>query len=280
MHRYLVFLGALALPVLCFGLDEFSQLRVKDLGGDTYRLTLTSTSISNLAEAQAALLPEARKLCGEKTPQLGHYQYDSTEGVDKAGKPVLTVGKLVLVQNIRCQAAVAAAPAAPDAAPDPDWKPSDEDYKAVYAAIARFFAAKDKGDTIATYAMLDTAAQQNITFKQWVTQSDDFAAQAGAPVSHWVVKYSWYKNPRNTPEPGVYATADFVDHYKNVDADCGYVSLHQQDDGSFRVLNQQHGLIPLNAAQTQTPAQLTALKIKLNCASDGSGADAGAKGTP
>lgn len=267
MRRIPLLLALSALPFAGWA-DDVPVIRVIDLGGGAYRLTLTSFSISNLAEAQAALLPKANELCGDKTPQFGKYEYGPKEGTDNIGNPMLTAGKLTLVQEIRCEVSIAAAQPVQAADPDPNWKPSDDEYKSVYAAISRYFAAKDKGDAIATYAMLDEAAQQNITFKQWVIQSDQFTAEVGASVSHWVVKYNWYKNPRGAPEPGVYVSADFVDHYKNVDADCGGVSLHEQDDGSFRVMNETHGSIPLNSKQIMTPEALTALKIKLNCAAN------------
>lgn len=146
---------------------------------------------------------------------------------------------------------------------DPNWQPNNADYQAVIDTVTRYFAAKDSGNVDGTYALLDGG--MGLSLKEWKSTSDDFTAQTGTVVSHKVMKLTWYKDPQGAPEPGVYAAADFVDHYDKA-TDCGYLSLHRKSDGSFLVIHEQDGFIPNQP--TMTPAQLAEYKTKLGCVGD------------
>src|SRR5690242_1388156 len=91
----------LALPLSCLA-DATANVDVQDLGNGGYRLTYTSSDVTDPAMVQSALQPLAKQLCGDKTPQFGHYSFDSKQPVDKAGKPLASGKVLTLIQEISC----------------------------------------------------------------------------------------------------------------------------------------------------------------------------------
>ena len=70
----------------------------------TYQFTLTSQESIGVAEAQAAILIQARQLCGNQMPELGNYRFSKSEvvkrSVDADGSDD---DELVLVQDISCK---------------------------------------------------------------------------------------------------------------------------------------------------------------------------------
>jgi len=236
------------------------DIQVHPSGGGGFLITLTSTAITNAPAAQAALISAAQKACAGKTPQFGHYKFDAKAPLDVSGGsgPKTT---LKIDQEFTCVDAVAQTTQPPPA--DPNWHASDKDYQAAIDTITKYFAAKDSGNVAASYALLDGG--MGLSLNEWKSSSEDSSAKTGAATSHKVVKLTWYKDPQNAPAPGVYAAADFVDHYEKV-TDCGYLSLHQRSDGSFLVIHEQDGFIPNQS--NMTPAQLAELKTKLGCVDD------------
>jgi hypothetical protein len=235
------------------------QVHTSDSGG--FVVTLTSTAITNAPAAQAALISAAQKACAGKIPQFGHYKFDAKAPLDVSAGGDGPKSALKIDQEFTCVDAVAQTTQPPPT--DPNWRPSDKDSQAVIDTVTKFFAAKDSGNIAASYALLDGG--MGLSFNEWKSTSEDSAAKTGAATAHKVVKLTWYKDPQDAPAPGVYAAADFVDHYEKV-TDCGYLSLHRRSDGSFLVVHEQDGFI--SDQSNMTAAQLAELKTKLGCVGD------------
>ena len=60
-----------------------TEVRVRQLGLDSYEATMTTSETTDVAAAQNALIPGAEQLCGEKKPQFGHYSFETNEPLNK-----------------------------------------------------------------------------------------------------------------------------------------------------------------------------------------------------
>lgn len=261
MFRYFALLWAMVLPILCFAVDAPRDVQVHDSGNGSFVLTLTSAAVTNAPAAQAVLNPVAQKICAGKIPQFGHYKFESKAPLGTPANDSGSKTSFVIDQEITCADSVTQV--VKPAPADPNWQPDAGDYQAVIDTVTKYFNAKDSGDVAASYALLDGG--MGLSLKEWKSTSDDFTTHTGAATSHKVVKLTWYKDPQNAPEPGVYAAADFVDHYEKA-TDCGYLAMHQKPDGSFLVIHEQDGFLPNQS--NMTPAQLADLKTKIGCVGD------------
>jgi hypothetical protein len=82
---------------------ERPDVQVRKNTDGTFNLTLTSKAVSNLNDAQMALLPKALEICAGKRPRLGVYKLEKLE---KVPDPASTSGKSValkLDQEIICE---------------------------------------------------------------------------------------------------------------------------------------------------------------------------------
>jgi hypothetical protein len=82
---------------------EQPDVQVRKNADGTFNLMLTSKAVSNLNDAQMALLPKALELCAGKRPRLGVYKLEKLE---KVSDPTSTSGKpvaLKLDQEIICE---------------------------------------------------------------------------------------------------------------------------------------------------------------------------------
>lgn len=273
MLKHLAWITFLAMPTLCFGVDTLPDIQVHPSGSDGYVITLTSAAVTNVPAAVAVLVPVAQKLCASKVPQFGHFKFEAKAPLDSSANAAGAKTSFVMDQDIYC--ADSALKVVQSAPADPNWRPSNADYQSVMDTISKYYAARDKGDIGGSYALLDNG--MGLSTKEWKGVSDDFAAKTGSVISHRVVKLTWEKDPQSASGPGIYAAADFVDHYE-LATDCGYLALHQQPNGSFLVIHEENGFIPTKSDLTS--AQLTDIKSKLGCVDDEPAPLAESKGNP
>ena len=251
----------LAFPILAYA--EAPDIKVTDLGGGNYRLTLTSTTIHDPDRAQDAMLLTAMKTCGSQRPHFGHYKYDSQQKIGKDGSLLPSDKPFVMDQDINCGAA--ATPVASSGNPEGNYVPSQAETERMMAATQRFFDAKDKGDFATTYALLDTGTKDAISPDKWSELSRDFYLKSGPLVSRKYVKVTWSKDPAGAPAPGIYAVIDYVSHFQSVDIECGYVAWYEHADGSFLLAHEQTGFISKEDEKTMTPQAIATTKAQLGC---------------
>ena len=79
-----------------------SDITVKDIGNNQYELTLHTSTTVNIFEAQRELAPTAKKTCGDKEANFGHYAFDISQPLSG---PTSKTASLTLTQTIRCGSA-------------------------------------------------------------------------------------------------------------------------------------------------------------------------------
>jgi hypothetical protein len=222
------------------------------LGPGHFRLSL-SGRLAGVEGAQAALLPEARRLCRGEPVRFGTFRFS------KAEKPA----EQSFEQELFCgtgRPSVAGAPL-----PPPDWKPSPADQQAVLAATYGYFAAKDRGRYSEAWGLLSDRMKATSPAAEWQESAAAFNARAGAVRGRRVTEITWYNNPPDAPQPGLYVAADYSADFEKLDFACGYVMWRLEPGGSFRVTREEQNTLGKEAATKLASIDRAPLRAQMGC---------------
>lgn len=243
--------GIVLIP--CGVCAQQSSLEIQKLGDVSYRLTLKSLRSYDVPTAQQEMAAEARKLCAGKGVRWGRYEFQKREAI----KPDAPKQPFVLKQDIHCDGeAQLVAPAKPDVT----WRPSAEQQQEIERLTLAYFSAKDSASYQQAFAFLST--QQ--PFDEWRASHEQFNALAGGVLARKISKITWYNNPPQAP-PGIYAAADFVSRFENIDIHCGYLVWQQSPGGAFKLIREEQNYIDKKIQQKLSPEQLEATRAKIRC---------------
>jgi hypothetical protein len=128
-----------------------------------------------------------------------------------------------------------------------------------------YFAAKDRGDVAAAFAMLAGPMREVTTLERWGSSLRQFNAVAGEVRSRQIKKVTWYKDPPRASQPGVYAAVDFASTFENINIHCGFVAWHRQPDGSFLVIREEQNYIDKKTETSAGATDLAQLRAKFGC---------------
>jgi hypothetical protein len=238
-----------------------SDIAVKDIGNNQYELTLHTTTTVNIFESQRELAPTAKKTCGDKEANFGHYAFDIKRPLSD---PTSKTATLTLTQTIRCGSADP--PTIPQTTSARDgWKPSASDQSEVESRTYGYYSAKDAGDYSTAYAMFDHGMKESAHFDSWASNARSQNTKAGRVLKRQVLKITWYKDPPSAPEPGIYAAADFSGQYENDPIYCGYLAWHRGADGSYRIIREEENFIDKGTIAKMAQSEVKALAAKFGC---------------
>lgn len=239
-----------------------TEVHVRQLDLDSYEATMTTSETTDVAVAQNALIPGAEKLCGEKKPQFGHYSFETNEPLNKTeGASSQT---LVLKQEIKCEAVSSLQPQEKSSFAS-QWKPTKAQEENIQQLTYQYFKNRDTGKYQQAYSMFAVSLKASISEKNWLASVKQFNAKAGKPIKRQVSKLTWYNKPPSSPTPGIYAAADYVSQFENVDTHCGFVIWKQQMDGSFRVVREEENSIDKATQSTMTDSDIAKFKAQFGC---------------
>lgn len=135
---------------------------------------------------------------------------------------------------------------------------------AVQASYA-YFAAKDRGDYAAAYALIDADMRSYLTPDLYRSEGQRFNASAGKVIERRVVRLTWERDPPEAKRPGLYVAADFVSRFPNIYLHCGYLMWRQQPDGGFKLVREEQDFLDKASARNMPPEQLSVIPAKLGC---------------
>jgi hypothetical protein len=115
------------------------------------------------------------------------------------------------------------------------------------------------------YAMQSDSQKRSMTLENWASLNAKFAETSGVVQSRQLKKITWYKDPP-APEPGIYAAADYVSRFANIDIHCGYLVWHQQADGTFLLNREEQNYIDKTTQQKLKPDVLAKARAQMGCA--------------
>lgn len=117
------------------------------------------------------------------------------------------------------------------------------------------------------YAMIAGSMQSYLTPALFREGAERFLADAGKPGAVQVTRFTWYRDPADAAEPGLYAAVDFTAHYANLKLMCGYLMWHQVAGGQFRIVREEENFIDHRAAQQMVPERRENLPRLFGCVS-------------
>jgi hypothetical protein len=97
--------------------------------------------------------------------------------------------------------------------------------------------------------------------------AERFLSEAGKPGGVQFTRVTWYQDPHDAPEPGLYAAVDFTAHYADLELMCGYLMWHKLADGRFALVREEQNFIGRPAAQQMVPEQRRNLPRLFGCVS-------------
>jgi hypothetical protein len=223
------------------------EVSVERIDADSFRMSITAAGAS-VPELQARLLPAARLACQARRPLFARYRLQQD----------------VLDQELMClDPAAASMPAA--AAQDAAWAPTPADQQALLKATYDYFAAKDAARYRDAYAFLSERMKANVALDAWTRAARDFDEAAGPTIGRRVVEISWYNNPSDAPEPGIYVAADYSAEFEKLEFVCGYVMWRLMPDGTLRLAREEQNLARKRGAKSLAAIDRDPLRARLGC---------------
>jgi len=239
-----------------------AEVAVRELGPNSYELTLTNQTPIDEKAAQAVIANAAASICKEREPVLGKYRFDSKEAIGgsaTSGAPP----SFVFVQGVTCGPAqkASATPRVPMLKSAQEAQRVREDIKSRSEAWFRMLAA-DRFDDAYAQILESTLGTDKAA---WEGDQRSFQSLAGDPRSISVVAITVYDNPADAPAPGLYVAADFNNTYQNVPFQCGYLVWYRPEGGDFGITRMDIGHVTAEQLKAIPEAQLPELKRKLGC---------------
>jgi hypothetical protein len=201
---------------------------VEPIADGAFRISLPQAP-GSIAAAQARLRPAAARSCAARIAAFARFRY--------TGTPPLT-----LEQELLCLP-ITTAPVPAAAIPDAQWSPDEVLQARLLAASYGYFAAKDAARYAEAYRLLAPQQQTLSPLPGWTAAATNFNAEAGPVRGRRVVEISWYNNPPDAPEPGIYVAADYSAEFDKLEFVCGYLMWRLQPDGSFRLVREEQNLV-------------------------------------
>ena len=223
-------------PFIFLAAQAVSAVQVERLDDSSFLLSVAAEPKLSVAQEQARLAPSSRRACGTRRPTLGRYRFVAEEARSRFEQELICLEsrhKLSLIASAGSGAALT---------------PTRADQQAVLAASYGYFAAKDVGRYTEAYASLSDRLRSRFPLADWTRSAGEFNAKAGPVRGRRVVEITWYKDPDDAPEPGLYVAADFSADFEKVEFVCGYLMWRVQPDGSFRLVREEQNMAPKRAS--------------------------------
>ena len=209
--------------------------QLERLDDTSFLLSLPADTKLSVAQGQARLTPDAKRACQARRPTFGRYRFVTEEGKSRFEQELICLESRYKLTLISAGGGAA-------------LTPSRADQQAVLAASYRYFAAKDVGRYAEAHAVLSDRLKRRFPLANWMRSAGDFNAQAGPVRGRRVVEITWYKDPEDAPEPGLYVAADFSAEFEKLEFVCGYLMWRVQPDGSFRLAREEQNMAPKRAS--------------------------------
>lgn len=121
-----------------------------------------------------------------------------------------------------------------------DYTPTAAETAEIDRLTGAYYRAIDAGQYEAAYAMQTPELQATMAFAEWRDLLRETEASVGRPLSRQRTKVTWYLDPPNSPQPGLYVAVDFASSYAKAPQAGEYVVWFRgRDDWSFRLMRHE-----------------------------------------
>lgn len=205
-------------------------IAVERLDETSVLLSLEADPASSVAEMQERALPAGRQACQPYRAVLGSFRF-LNEG-----------GKTRFEQEMLCfsighwSGGVTKGGAA--------LEPTRTDQQMVLFASYSYFSAKDAKRYARAYANLSDQMKSRVPLADWSRAAAGFDAEAGPVRGRRVVEITWYRDPQDAPEPGLYVAADFSAEFEQAEFVCGYLMWRIGPEGGMQLVREEQNIAP------------------------------------
>lgn len=216
-------------------------VQVEQLGEAEYRLTVTVEGTQDPAVATLALAPKVAALCGDLPARYGRYRFSANGLVPGQTGP--SRDSVTLIQDLTCGEAPPppSAPAAPISLTQADI---DALSPVILELTGQYFSAVEQARDADAFALTSPDMTGGASVEDWIAGARERRTAVGSPVSRQVARLTWYPNPPNSPQPGLYVAVDYVAQW-SLQAECGYVVWFRPDsEAPFRLTRQEQTFLP------------------------------------
>jgi hypothetical protein len=147
----------------------------------------------------------------------------------------------------------------------PDAAMNDKMATAIVQQSRTYLKDKQAGRFDRAYALIAPSMRAYLTPELFRDGAAKFSAEAGKPAEPDFTRFTWYRDPSDAPEPGLYAAVDFTGHYADLALMCGYLMWHKLPDGSFRLVREEQNYIDKAGAQQMVPERRQKLPELFGC---------------
>jgi hypothetical protein len=142
---------------------------------------------------------------------------------------------------------------------------TDKMATAIVEQSKTYLKDKQAGRLDRAYALIAPSMRSYLTPELFRDGAAKFSADAGKPGEYDFTRFTWYRDPPDAPEPGLYAAVDFTGHYGDLALMCGYLMWHKLRDGSFKLVREEQNYIDKTGAQQMVPERRQKLPELFGC---------------
>jgi hypothetical protein len=133
--------------------------------------------------------------------------------------------------------------------------PSEEQKARAAAVLAGFFQALDSLRHRDAYEMFTPRMKATMAFEEFVGIETQVREKTGGGASRTLTRTTWYKDPPQAPDPGVYVAYDLSCSYRNANLCTELLVLHEQASGEFLVTRHERNFIDKDAERKLRDAE-------------------------
>ncbi len=253
----------LAICVMWSATSAALELSARQLPQNGFEIVLKNGFSLSERDAQAYVASAALTLCKGLVPVPGKYHFESHEAL-VAGTLREDMAPFTFTQEVTC---IASSNAREEPARLPTISSAEEEKRIrddIEEKSEAYFHSLAASRFDEAYSqLLESAIDKDKA--TWTRDAQTFQLLAGEPLSISIVKITIYDNPADAPNPGLYVAADFLNSYKTVPYQCGYIMWYQPVGGGFGITRTEIGYVTAVQLKSIPEAQKSELKKRLKC---------------
>lgn len=240
-------------------------ITVKELASGRFEVAFTSTTIVDVGEAQALLVPTAWSLCQGAYPELGQYRFSSEEtiGEESASK---STEQFHFIQEISCVEAPPAVASVDEVSHPPESMSAPDLEQHIRTLSEGYFRSLYGGEYARAYGLLSADMREYRSYEEWVQQAEALRAEAGRVTAINVHTVTIYDNPPNAPRSGLYVAADYQNALDLMPYHCGYLVWFRARSGQFEITREESGVLPQKVLEQIPEEDHESVLAQMRCA--------------
>ena len=130
------------------------------------------------------------------------------------------------------------------------YEPTETEESTAFDYAKIFITALENQNFEQAYSMLTSSRIESTPFEEWRAINANTLNSLGKQLELTQTKVTWYKDPRNAREPGIYTVFDFSCKYENTAFCTKMLILHKLEGDSFKVMQHETSFVDLKTTDS------------------------------